>query len=206
MGIFCSKPSADNTVSEDNTAETVFEGCSVWFEIPFLQPIVESFSKKYNFYEHQAHLTVLYGLTSDVETLKAQFPKFKSKLEDAGIEKIVLKPNKVTAGESSLFPQFYCDIFFEYTEEIGRVWDIAWECFDTTTTMDEDKLRNSFRNNPHGCVCYLKKSADFDPATAEKEAREWGSGIFDQPFTVSVNQLALWNTNGTVRAWRREIH
>lgn len=200
MGISCSQ-----ATSTDNTAETEFVGCSVWFEIGFLQPMIEKFCEEYNFYEHQAHLTLLYGLPADVETLKAQWPTFKSKLEDAGINKVVLVPNKVTAGTSTLFGHLYCDIFFEYTEDLGRVWDIAWECFDTTGT-DEDKLRESFRNNPHGCVCYLKNTADFDPATAEKEAREWGQGIFDRTFAVGVNNLVLWNTNGTVRDWKRVIH
>ena len=177
-------------------AHTIFEGTSLWLELPALQSAVDWCASEMLLSAHPAHLTLLYNLPAREAGYYDELRRLGDRLRGGGWA-LSLRPTGLKAGVSGLFHHGFADLFFAAEGGLAALFEEAMAVFEHRTHAE------SFAGAPHACLAYARDPAPFEDGSFERALRERHPGLLKRPLAAEVCHVALWRTQGTTAEWRR---
>lgn len=175
-------------------APTVFDGLSLWLELPGLQPVVKHCAAEFGLHEHPAHLTLLYNLPPDPRggDYREELHRLAQFLRGGGLEgeELALRPTHLTAGTSRLFNHGYADVCFEAEGALAALFREAMRVFD------HQLHRESFAEAPHACLSYARDPTPFVDGTFERALLRAFPALLKSALIADEWNVALWSTKG----------
>lgn len=179
---------------------TVFQGVSLWAEVPGLQPCVQTIAEKYQLFPHPAHMTLVYALMPETDDedpeLNDKWDRLQGRLHEwkGGI---VLKPSRLEAGVSKLFGHGYCDMFFHQSnnDTLAELFQVAM------ATLEWDEGSDSFAGAPHTCLGYASDALEaFTSGEIASQIPALCPELWETE--LRIESVALWKTAGRLQDWK----